>query len=46
MKTFVDLMLLKEADTRYLLKTGKMYNSGFPRFASWIGNGKFNLIEF
>lgn len=46
MKTFVDLLLLRGADKRFLLKTGKMYNSFFPRFASWIGNGKFCLINF
>lgn len=46
MKTFVDLLLLRGADKRFLLKTGKMYNSGFPKFASWIGNHKFKLIEF
>lgn len=46
LKTFVDLYLLKDAQTRFLLKTGDMYNSGFPRFASWIGNGDFRLIEF
>lgn len=46
LKTFVDLFLLKDARTRYLIKTGAMYNSGFPRFASWIGNGDFRLIEF
>lgn len=46
LKTFVDLYLLKGATTQYLLKTGSMYNSGFPRFASWIGNNDFRLIEF
>lgn len=46
MKTFVDLFLLKDARTRYLLHTGSMYNSGFPRFASWIGLGDFHLIDF
>ena len=46
MKTFVDLLLLRGADKRFLLKTGKMYNSFFPRFAAWIGNGKFELVEF
>ncbi len=46
MKTFVDLFLLKDASTQYLLRTGSMYNSGFPRFASWIGNGDFHLIDF
>lgn len=46
LKTFVDLFLIKDASTQYLLRTGLMYNSGFPRFASWIGNNNFKLIEF
>lgn len=46
LKAFVDLFLIKEAKTQYLLRTGLMYNSGFPRFASWIGNNDFRLIEF
>lgn len=46
LKTFVDLLLLRGAKKRYLLLTGEMYNSGFPKFASQIGNGKFKLIRF
>lgn len=46
LKTFVDLFLIKDAATQYLLRTSLMYNSGFPRFASWIGNNNFKLIEF
>ncbi len=46
MKTFVDLMLIRDAETKYLLKTGEMYASGFPVFASWIGNGRFKTIQF
>lgn len=46
MKTFLDLLMIRNAETQYLLKTGKMYNSGFPRFASWIGNNNFKLIDF
>lgn len=45
MKTFVDLMLLKGARTQYLIKIDGMYNSGFPRFASWIGRGDFRLVQ-
>lgn len=46
MKTFVDLMLIKGAQTKYLLRTDAMYDSGFPRFASWCSNQNFKLIEF
>lgn len=46
MKTFVDLLLLRGAEECFLLRTGEMRVSGFPKFASWIGNGKFKLIEF
>lgn len=46
MKTFVDLMLLRGAEKRYLLQSGDMFYSGFPRLASWIGNGKFQRIRF
>lgn len=45
LKTFVDMLLLRGAEKRYLIKTGGMYNSGFPKFASLIGNRKFKLIK-
>lgn len=38
LKSFTDLMALSGAERLYLLKGPKMYNSGFPRVASLIGN--------
>lgn len=46
MKTFTDMMMLSGAEKLYLLKSPKMYNSGFPRMASMIGNKPFQLVRF
>ena len=46
MKTFLDMFLLSGAESLVLFKTGKMYNSGFPRLASQIGNKPFKIHEF
>lgn len=46
LKTFADLMMLSKAEKLYLLKSGAMYNSGFPRIAARIGNKPFQLIRF
>lgn len=46
LKSFTDLMALSEADTIFLLKSPKMYNSGFPRLAALIGNKPFRLVRF
>ena len=46
MKTFLDMFLLSGAESLVLFKTGKMYNSGFPRLASQIGNKHFKIHEF
>lgn len=46
LKTFVDINLLMGAEIINLLKTGGMYNSGFPRFAAIIGGKPFKLHEF
>lgn len=46
MKTFVDMMLIRDAKTQYLLQTGKMWSSGFPKTASLLGNGKFKKVVF
>lgn len=46
LKSFADLMALSEADTIFLLKSPKMYNSGFPRLAAMIGNKPFRLVRF
>lgn len=45
LKTFTDFYFMIESDEIYLLKLNKMYNSGFSRYASIIGNVKFTVIE-
>ena len=45
-KSFVDFFMIANSDKIFLLKTGKMYNSGFPYSASRIYNKSFTLIEF
>lgn len=46
LKTFTDLLTLSGSQKLYLLKSPKMYNSGFPRMASMIGNKPFQLVRF
>ncbi len=46
MKSFVDLLMLSKAQRVTLLKTGKMYDSGFPQFAALLGNIEFSRIEW
>lgn len=41
LKTFVDQQLIMGARKVTLLRTGKMYPSGFPRFAAEVGGAKF-----
>ncbi len=41
MKTFVDQQLLMHARRVWLMRTGGMYKSGFPRFAAEIGGVPF-----
>lgn len=41
LKTFVDQQLLMGAERVYLMRTGKMYKSGFPRFAAEVGGAEF-----
>lgn len=45
-KTFLDLFMIANADKIYLLRTGDMYNSGYPFIASKINNKPFEIIEF
>lgn len=45
-KSFVDLFLLMKAKRITLLRTGKMYKSGFPAFAAELGSIKFVEISF
>lgn len=46
LNSFIDLYALRKAERVTLLKTGKMYLSGFPEFAAEIGNGKFEIHLF
>ncbi len=45
-KTFLDFFMIANAEKIYLLRTGKMYNSGYPYAASKIYNKPFEKIEF
>lgn len=45
-KTFLDFYMIANAEKIYLLRTGQMYNSGFPFAASKIYNRPFERIEF
>ena len=46
LKTFVDQHLLMNAEKVILMRTGKMYKSGFPRFAAEVGGAEFIYHEF
>ncbi len=46
LKSFADLTALSGAESIYLLKSPKMYNSGFPRIAAKIGGKPFRLVRF
>ena len=46
LKSFVDLLMISHSKCAYLLQTGKMYNSGFPRRAAQIGGIPFRHIRF
>ncbi len=46
LKSFADLIALSGAESIYLLKSPKMYNSGFPRIAAKIGGKPFKLVRF
>ena len=46
LKSFVDLIMISRAERAYLLQTGMMYNSGFPRRAAQVGNVPFKHIRF
>lgn len=45
-RSFVDLYMLMRANRCVLLRTGDMYESGFPAFAARIGNKEFVKIDF
>lgn len=45
-KTFLDFYLIANAKMSFLLTRGQMYKSGFPGFASLIGNHKCECHNF
>ena len=45
-KLFTDILMISRAERAFLLQTGKMYNSGFPRRAAQVGNIPFKHIRF
>lgn len=45
-KTFLDFFMIANAERIYLMRTGLMYNSGYPYAASKIYNRPFETIEF
>ena len=45
-KTFTDFFMIANAEHIFLLKTGLMFESGFPYAASLIYNKPFTLIDF
>ena len=46
LKSFLDFYMISRAKRAYLLQTGKMYNSGFPRRAAQAGGVPFKHIRF
>jgi len=46
LKSFVDLMMLADAQKLYLLVTGQMYRSGFAESASFINCRPYEIIEW
>lgn len=45
-KTFLDFFMIANAERIYLLKTGRMYKSGYPYAASLINGKPFKVINF
>ena len=45
-KTFIDFFMITNAQKIYLMRTGQMYNSGYPYAASKIYDKPFEKIEF
>lgn len=45
-KTFLDFFMIANAKKIFLLRSGQMYNSGYPYAASKIYNKPFEIIEF
>ena len=45
-KTFLDFFMIANAEKIFLMRTGQMYNSGYPFAASKVYNKPFEKIEF
>lgn len=45
-KTFLDFFMIANAEKIFLMRTGQMYNSGYPFAASKIYDKPFEIIEF
>jgi len=45
-KTFLDFFMIAGAERIYLLKMGKMFNSGYPFAASKLYNKQYEIIDF
>ena len=45
LKTFLDFFIISKCDKIYLLKTNDMYNSSFSRYASFVGNKVFKVVD-
>lgn len=46
LKSFLDFYMIMGAEKVYLMQTDEMYNSGFPKFAAFIGNKPFTHHKF
>lgn len=44
-KTLIDFFVLAGSDCVYFIRKGNMYNSNFSRYASIVGNCKFEVID-
>jgi len=45
MKTFLDFLLIADAEAVYLCKSGKMYKSAFAQTAAMVHNKPFEVKE-
>lgn len=46
LKSYVDLLMLSDAEEIILFQTERMYQSGFPQIAAQIGNKPFRIINW
>jgi hypothetical protein len=45
LKTFLDFFIISKCKKIYLLKTTDMYNSSFSRYATFVGNKDFKIVD-